>query len=72
MSTEDMEEFALDGEKVEIVRDVVFFGVKIGDSGFGKGYILRRLAYTLHFWRAVSTLLTTISTCRNRHFHELL
>ena len=33
MSTEEIEEFALDGEKVEIVRDFVFLGAKIEDSG---------------------------------------
>ena len=44
MSTEDIEEFELDGEKVEPVRDFVFLGAKIEDSGSCKGYILRRLA----------------------------
>ena len=44
MSTEEMEEFELDGEKVEIVRDFVFLGAKIEDSGSCKGEILRRLA----------------------------
>ena len=29
MSTEEIEEFELDGEKVEIVRDFVFLGGKI-------------------------------------------
>ena len=44
MSTEEMEEFELDGENVEVVRDFVFLGAKIEDSGSFKGYILRRLA----------------------------
>ena len=33
MSTEEIEEFEVDGEKVEIVRDFFFLGVKIEDSG---------------------------------------
>ena len=37
MSTEDIEEFALDGEKVETVRDFVFLSAKIEDSGSCKG-----------------------------------
>ena len=44
MSTEEMEEFELDGENVDIVRDFVLLGAKIEDSGSCKGYILRRLA----------------------------
>ena len=44
MSTEEMEEFELDGENVEVVRDFVFLGAKIEDSGSCKGEILRRLA----------------------------
>ena len=44
MSTEEMEEFELDGENVEIVQDVVFLGAKIEDSGSSKGDILRLLA----------------------------
>ena len=44
MSTEEIEEFELDGEKVEIVRDFVFLGANIEDSGSCKGDILRRLA----------------------------
>ena len=44
MSTEEMEEFELYGENVEIVRDFVFLGAKIEDSGSCKGEILRRLA----------------------------
>ena len=44
MSTEEMEEFELDGENVEIVQDFVFLGAKIEDSGSCKGEILRRLA----------------------------
>ena len=42
MSTEEIEEFELDGENVEIVRDFVFLGAKIEDSC--KGEMLRRLA----------------------------
>ena len=37
MSTEEMEEFELDGENVEVVRDFVFLGAKIEDSGSCKG-----------------------------------
>ena len=44
MSTNQIEEFELDGEKVEIVRDFVFLGAKIEGSGSCKGDILRRLA----------------------------
>ena len=44
MSTEEIEEFELDGENIEIVRDFVFLGAKIEDSGSCKGEILRRLA----------------------------
>ena len=44
MSTEEIEEFELDGENVEIVRDFVFLGAKIEDSGSCKGIFLRRLA----------------------------
>ena len=44
MSTEEIEEFELDGENVEIVRDFVFLGAKIEDSGSCKGKLLRRLA----------------------------
>ena len=42
MSTEEIEDFELDGENVEIVRDFVFLGAKIEDSC--KGEMLRRLA----------------------------
>ena len=35
MSTEEIEEFELDGEKVESVRDFVFLGANIEDSGSG-------------------------------------
>ena len=41
MSTEEIEEFELDGENIEIVRDFVFLGAKIEDSGSCKGEILR-------------------------------
>ena len=34
MSTEEREELELDGEKLEIVQDVVFLVAKIEDSGF--------------------------------------
>ena len=44
MSSGDIEEFVLDGEQVEIVRDFVFLGAKIEDSGSCKGEISRRLA----------------------------
>ena len=44
MSSGDIEEFILDGEQVETVRDVVFLGANIEDSGSCKGDILRRLA----------------------------
>ena len=44
MSTEEIEEFEVDGEKVGVVRDFVFLGAKIEDSGSCKGDILRRLA----------------------------
>ena len=37
MSTEEIEEFELDGENIEIVRDFVFLGAKIEDSGSCKG-----------------------------------
>ena len=40
MSTEEMEEFELDGENVESVRDFIFLGAKIEDSGSCKGDIL--------------------------------
>ena len=44
MPTEEIEEFEVDVEKVGIVRDVVFLGAKIEDSGSCKGEMLRRLA----------------------------
>ena len=44
MSTEGMEEFEVDGEKVGVLRDFFFLGAKIEDSGSCKGDILRRLA----------------------------
>ena len=44
MSAEEIEEFELNGEKLEIVRDFIFLGAKIEDSGSRKGEILRRLA----------------------------
>ena len=37
MSTEEIEEFELEGGKVEIVRDFVFLGAKFEDSGSCKG-----------------------------------
>ena len=43
-TAEEIDEFSLDGEKVEIVRDFVFLGAKNEDSGSYKGEILRRLA----------------------------
>ncbi len=45
VSTEEIEEFDFFGEKLEIVRDFVFLGAKIEDSGSCKGEILRRLAF---------------------------
>ena len=39
-----IQEFEVDGEKVGVVRDFVFLGAKIEDSGSCKGEILRRLA----------------------------
>ena len=44
MSTEEIDEFEVHGEKVGVVRDFVFLGAKIDDSGSCKGEILRRLA----------------------------
>ena len=44
ISTEDIEEFKVDGEKVGVVRDFVFLGAKIEDSGSCKVELLRRLA----------------------------
>ena len=44
MSTEEIDEFEVDGEKVGVVRDFVFLGAKIEDSGSCKGDIFRRLA----------------------------
>ena len=44
MYTEEIDEFSLDGEKVEIVRDFVFLGAKNEDSGSCKGELLKRLA----------------------------
>ncbi len=43
ISTEEIEEFEVDGEKVGVVRDFVFLGAKIEESGSCKGDILRRL-----------------------------
>ena len=62
MSTEEIEEFELDGEKVEIVRDFVFLGAKIEDSG--KGDILRRLSSG----RAAMTGLNNI--CMERQMYD--
>ena len=56
ISTEEIEEFEVDGEKVGVVRDVIFLGAKIEDSGSCKGEILRRLA----LGRAAMTGLTKI------------
>ena len=44
MSNEEIEEFVSDGKKVDIVRDFIFFGANIEDSGSCKGDILKRLA----------------------------
>ena len=56
MSTEEIEAVEVDGEKVGVVRDFVFLGAKIEDSGSCKGEILRRLA----LGRAVMTGLNKI------------
>ena len=56
MSTEEIEEFEVDGEKIGVVRDFIFLGAKIEDSGSCKGEILRRLA----LGRAAMTGLTKI------------
>ncbi len=44
MSSEEIEEFELDGEKLEIVQDFLFLGAKIEDSGSSEGELLRRFA----------------------------
>ena len=44
MSTEEIEEFEVDGQKVGVVQDFVFLGAKIEDSGSCKAETLRRLA----------------------------
>ncbi len=44
MSTEEIDEFEVDEEKVGVVRDFVFLGAKIDDTGSCKGEILRRFA----------------------------
>ena len=44
MSTEEIEEFEVHGEKVGVVLDFVFLCAKIEDSGSSKGELLRRLA----------------------------
>ena len=44
MSTEEIDEFEVDGENVGVVRDFAFLGAKIDDSGSCKGIFLRRLA----------------------------
>ena len=56
MSIEEIEEFEVGGEKVGVVRDFMFLGAKIEDSGSCKGEILRRLA----LGRAAMTGLTKI------------
>ena len=43
MSTEEIEEFELDGENVDIVRDFVFLGAKIEDSDSCKGEIFETI-----------------------------
>ena len=60
MSTEEIDEFEVDGEKVGVVRDCVFLGAKIDDSGSCKGEILRRLA----LGRAAMTWLNEI--CKDK------
>ena len=44
MSTEEVDEFEVDGEKVGVVRDFVILVAKIEDSGSCKGELLKRLA----------------------------
>ena len=44
VSTEEIDEFEVDWEKVGVVRHFVFLGAKIYDSGSCKGEFLRRLA----------------------------
>ena len=60
MSAEEIEEFELDEEKVEIVLDSVFLGVKIEDSGSCKGEVVRRLA----IGRAATEGLNKIWKCK--------
>ena len=63
MSTEDIEEFEIDGEKEGVVRDFVFLGAKIEDSGSSKGDILRRLT----LGRAAMTGLNKIQQSYNNY-----
>ena len=44
MATEDLDEFLLDGKKIDIVGDFIFLGSKIQNSGRCEGEIIRRLA----------------------------
>ncbi|GFS01810.1 catenin (Cadherin-associated protein), alpha 3 [Elysia marginata] len=44
MATEEITEFNIDNEKVEIVNDFIFLGSKIQNTGTGDGEIARRLA----------------------------
>ena len=44
MSTEEIDEFEVDGEKVGVVREFVLLGANIDDSGSSKGEPLRRFA----------------------------
>ena len=68
-STEEIEEFKLDGEDVEIVRDFVFLGAKIEDSGSCKGELLRRLALGRSAMTGLNKIwkdkdITITTTCR--------
>ena len=69
VSTEEIEEFELDGEKLEIVRDFVFLGAKIEDSGSCKGGILIRLALGRAAMAGLNKIwkdkdIATTTTCR--------
>ena len=56
MSTEEIEEFEVDGEKIGVVQDFIFLGAKIEDSGSCKGENLRRLAL---IWKDKDITITT-------------
>ena len=69
ISTEEIEEFEVDGEKVGVVRDFVFLGAKIEDSGSCKGEILRLLALCRAAMTGLNKIwkdndITITTTCR--------